>query len=527
MLQFHKIFGSMKITARLFGILAFLVGLFVMPLSAAAASNTLSPVSYTTTSGTSGGQPVANLAVQDQSGTANDWNKYVEFGGTYAGYRTYTVPTSITPSSITAIQVKANYQGPAKSTQTWTWKIYNWSTSAWVTLGDNTGAPDWGAWMLFTFNATGAMSDYVSGASQIQIQLVSNNSADAMDLDYEAVVITSGAGGPTNTPTLTPTVTNTPVGPTNTPTRTSTRTNTPAGPTNTPTRTSTRTNTPAGPTNTPTRTPTRTNTPVGPTNTPTRTPTATATVAAGSWWKPAVHTAWHWQLDDPVDFNNIHPVAMYDIDLFNTPAADVAHLHSLGIKVACYFSAGSYEDGRPDSGQFTAADKGNKMQGWPEYWIDTRSANVRNIMSARIQLCHDKGFDAVEPDNVDAYDGNNPGFPLTYATQLDYNRFLATTSHNLGLAVWLKNDPNQAVDLWQDFDAELNEECFHFGNECGPFYTYFVQNNKPVFHVEYGGDGESFPGFCSTTADQDHFNSIWKPGTTVDTTYSPCPYNGW
>jgi len=58
----------------------------------------------------------------------------------------------------------------------------------------------------------------------------------------------------TNTPTNTPTRTNTPVPPTNTPTRT----NTPVPPTNTPTRT----NTPLGPTNTPTRT----NTPAPPGN---------------------------------------------------------------------------------------------------------------------------------------------------------------------------------------------------------------------------------------------------------------------
>jgi hypothetical protein len=235
-----------------------------------------------------------------------------------------------------------------------------------------------------------------------------------------------------------------------------------------------------------------------------------------------VHSAWHWQLDDPVDFNNIHPVVFYDIDLFNVPASDVAALHALGIKVVCYFSAGSYEDGRPDSGQFTAADKGAKMQGWPEYWIDTRSTNVRNIMSARIQLCKDKGFDGVEPDNIDGYT-NRTGFPLTYATQLNYNRFLATSSHNLGLAVFLKNDGDQAVDLWQDFDGELNEECFRY-KECDVLNTYFVQNNKPVFHVEYGTELSSF---CPTTADQLHFNSLRKPGKTVDMTYEPCPYNGW
>ena len=75
-------------------------------------------------------------------------------------------------------------------------------------------------------------------------------------------------GGTTNTPTRTPTRTNTPSGPT----ATRTRTNTPSGST----ATRTRTNTPSSLTNTPTRTATRTNTPSGPTATRTLTPTATS-----------------------------------------------------------------------------------------------------------------------------------------------------------------------------------------------------------------------------------------------------------
>ncbi len=181
------------------------IALSMVTITARADTTSLSPTSYTTTSGSSGGQPVSNLAVQDQSGTANDWNKYVEFSGSYAGYRSYTVPGGVTPSTITAIQVKANYQGPDKNTQTWTWKIYNWTTSAWATLGDNTGAPSWGSWMLFTFNASGTMSDYVkSDTKEIRIQVISNNAVDAMDLDYESVTLTYGAAA-TNTPTPTPT----------------------------------------------------------------------------------------------------------------------------------------------------------------------------------------------------------------------------------------------------------------------------------------------------------------------------------
>jgi len=59
------------------------------------------------------------------------------------------------------------------------------------------------------------------------------------------------------------------------------------GATNTPTRTPTRTNTPSGPTFTPTRTPTRTNTPSGPPFTPTKTPTPGG---GGSTCSPVANT---------------------------------------------------------------------------------------------------------------------------------------------------------------------------------------------------------------------------------------------
>lgn len=215
-----------------FGLLA---SLFLPLISVSAATDTLLPTSYVTTSGGSGGQPVTNLHVQDQSGTEDDWDKYVEFTtpGTkkYAGYRTYTLPAGINPTSITGIQVTANYKGPAKSYQTWTWKIYNWKSASWVVLGDNATAQSW-VWTVFTFNASGTFSNYVkSDTRQIRIRLESNNTKDNALLDYEAVMVTYG-GEATSTPTIvSPTVTNTPVSPTNTPVY---PTNTPIPPTSTP-----------------------------------------------------------------------------------------------------------------------------------------------------------------------------------------------------------------------------------------------------------------------------------------------------
>jgi len=175
----------------------FLAGtLTCSPIARAQPITTLVPTSYVTTMGTSGGQPAASsIDILDESGTMNDWNKYVEFQGQYAGYQVFTLPTSITPSSVTAVQVKVNYQGPSSGAQTWTWQIYNWAASTYTTIGTNAGAPSWGAWTILTFNAAGTLANYVRASDgQIRLQLVSNNGADSADIDYEAVLVTYSAG---------------------------------------------------------------------------------------------------------------------------------------------------------------------------------------------------------------------------------------------------------------------------------------------------------------------------------------------
>ena len=169
-------------------------------LGVAQTETTLVPTSYTTTSGTDGGQPVASsIDILDESGSTNTWAKYVEFqtapSVNYAGYQVFTLPTGVSPSSITAMQVKVNYDGPLQSTQTWTWQIFNWSTASYANIGTNAGVRGWGAWTILTFNLSGTFADYVRTSDrQIRLQLLSNNTADNVDIDYQAVVVTSGAG---------------------------------------------------------------------------------------------------------------------------------------------------------------------------------------------------------------------------------------------------------------------------------------------------------------------------------------------
>ena len=107
-------------------------------------------------------------------------------------------------------------------------------------------------------------------------------------------------------------------------------------------------------------------------------------------------TSWQWQLSGTID--TTVDVEMYDVDMVTTPQATIDLLHARGVKVICYFSAGSYESYRLDSSRFLPADLGLVMDGWPdEKWLNIRSANVRAIMASRLDVAVSKHCDGVEP----------------------------------------------------------------------------------------------------------------------------------
>lgn len=200
-----------------------------------------------------------------------------------------------------------------------------------------------------------------------------------------------------------------------------------------------------------------------------------------SWYQPTPDTTWQWQLQGNI--NAGYNVALYDIDLFDSSPELIKSMQLMGRKVICYFSAGSYEKWRDDAPNFKAADLGKAMDGWPdERWLNIRSANVRQIMTKRLDIAKEKGCDGVEPDNIDAYT-NDTGLSLTAADQLDYNRFLAKEAHQRGLAIGLKNNLEQAAQLVDDFDFIVNEQCHEY-NECD-LLKPFITAGKPAFNVEY------------------------------------------
>jgi len=231
-------------------------------------------------------------------------------------------------------------------------------------------------------------------------------------------------------------------------------------------------------------------------------------------WRPSLNTPWQWQLPPPVD-ESVDAV-MFDIDMFSNEASVVASLHAKGRRVICYVSVGSWEARRPDADQFPESVRGNPYAGFPEErWLDIRRIDlVGPIIERRMDLCRAKGFDGIEPDNVDGYI-NDTGFPLSYQDQIRYNTFIATAAHARGLSVGLKNDLDQVPDLVGVFDWALNEECFEQG-DCEQLLP-FIAAGKAVFNVEFRLEPSQF---CPQ-ANAMNFNSMRK-NLSLDVFRVPC-----
>ena len=200
------------------------------------------------------------------------------------------------------------------------------------------------------------------------------------------------------------------------------------------------------------------------------------------YWTPSPGSSWQIQFSGNLDTSL--NVDIFFLDLFDTPESVIADLRARGVKVVCYFSAGTHEDWRPDADQFPESILGKNLPDWPgERWLDIRELQTLGpIMLGRIRLAVQKGCDGVDADNVDGY-LNDTGFPLTSNDQLAYNIFLANAAHQNGLSIGLKNDLEQVERLLPFFDWALNESCFSY-EECH-FLLPFIKAGKPVFVIEY------------------------------------------
>jgi hypothetical protein len=214
---------------------------------------------------------------------------------------------------------------------------------------------------------------------------------------------------------------------------------------------------------------------------------------AVGWWHPSPGLTWQWQIGDN-EIDTTVAANVFDVDLY-VEQAIIDALHAQGRKVIGYISVGSWEDWRPDAGLFPEEVLGADYEGWPgERWLDIRRLDLlAPILRARLDLCAQKGFDAVEPDNMDIYT-NPTGFPLTYADQLAFARWLADEAHARGLAIGIKNAPDMVADTLELFDFAITEDCYYYG-WCDAMLP-FINAGKPVFAAEYTDMPVDFAAAC-------------------------------
>lgn len=216
-----------------------------------------------------------------------------------------------------------------------------------------------------------------------------------------------------------------------------------------------------------------------------------------AWWTPAQGLRYQIQfVDYPLDLKV--EADIFEVDLFETPAETVEALHGMGRRVVCYVNAGAWEAFRPDAGDFPQEVIGRDYTGWPgEKWLDiSRYEIFSDLMEKRFDLAVEKGCEAVETDNVQGY-RHSTGFSISYGDQLAFNQWLSEQAHKRGLAIGLKNDPEQVNELLPFFDFAVVEDCAVHG-ECG-MYLPFIQQGKAVFQIEYTDQFKSASQFCLQT----------------------------
>ena len=239
--------------------------------------------------------------------------------------------------------------------------------------------------------------------------------------------------------------------------------------------------------------------------------------AGAEIWKPKPVTTFSWFLATSTGKSTAQAV---DLDLFEADAKTVAAFKAKGQKTICYISVGSWENWRPDKAAFPKSIIGKAYQGWPgEYWLDIRKIAVLGpILRKRLDLCKSKGFDAVEPDNLDGYEQAS-GFAITRAQQVRFINWLGKEAHARSLSIGLKNVPELIPDVIGNYDWALAEDCFA-QKSCADFKP-MANAGKAVFSVEYTDNKINFAAFCKESKALRFFGLL--KNRDLDAFERPCP----
>ena len=131
--------------------------------------------------------------------------------------------------------------------------------------------------------------------------------------------------------------------------------------------------------------------------------------------------------------------------------------------------------------------------GWPgEFVLDVGTAHKRTalgrIVGRWIDGCARKGFQAIEPDNLDSYSRSQ--HLLTLRDDLRFAKLLVSRAHADGLAIAQKNtaELHRRGRSKAGFDFAIAEECQVY-SECSAYTKVY---GRHVIEVEYTDNGRRY-----------------------------------
>ncbi|MEU9228898.1 endo alpha-1,4 polygalactosaminidase [Streptomyces massasporeus] len=167
-----------------------------------------------------------------------------------------------------------------------------------------------------------------------------------------------------------------------------------------------------------------------------------------------------------------------------------------GLYNICYVNAfqtqpdalGWWQKNHPDLLLRDGAKKPVRDEDWGEVLLDTSTANKRTrlakIVGGWIDGCAKRGFQAVEPDNLDSFERS--GKRLTAQHNAAFAKLLAQRAHAAGLAIGQKNTTDLLPERKKiGFDFAVAEECGQY-KECGDYATAYANR---VYAIEYTNSG--------------------------------------
>lgn len=204
-----------------------------------------------------------------------------------------------------------------------------------------------------------------------------------------------------------------------------------------------------------------------------------------NYYQPKIGDSFEWRLDS-IGLNEVsqYSCKIIDIDAFSATKELVDAFHAKGIKVIAYVSVGTLENFRPDSLLLPKDIIGNIYPDWPdERFLDIRNIEkMKSFITSRFDMIKDKGFDGIEPDNIDVY-SEETGFNFGLDDAKLFCEFIIDEAHKRNLSIAQKNTEELVPLMYNKFDWALTENIFHQNIQSA--YSQYISAGKPVFSAEY------------------------------------------